>query len=158
MRPLCAKVRVQCFQTCTPSQGMAMIEALIAAAVLGVGLAAATRLTVHTLQTAHDTRQHTIALTLALDAMDCLQSGSTACSLQSSIVVLGTTYSLKSQLQARPGLALVDLQVRVQWTAVGFGVSSVPDDNAGHGPLRSSELVIYTSQDAEPPWVGVSSP
>jgi type II secretory pathway pseudopilin PulG len=75
------------------AQGMALIEALVASAVLGIGLAAATRLTLHTLHTASDTRQHTVALALALDAMDCLQSGRSGCSLQASTTVQGTTYN-----------------------------------------------------------------
>lgn len=158
MRPLCANVRAQFSQTGPLTKGMALIEALMATAVLGAGLAAATRLTLHTLQTAHDTRQHTIALALALDAMECHQSGRSACTVQTSIVVLGTTYSLYSQLQARPGLALVDLQVRVQWPAMGLRAGAVPDGSAGHGPLGTRELMIYSSRDAVPSWVGVSSP
>ena len=98
---------------------MALIEALVASAVLGIGLLAATRLTLYTLNTASDTRQRTVALTLALDAMDCHQSGRAGCPLQTSTTVQGTTYSLQSQVQTRPGLALEDLQVRVQWPAVG---------------------------------------
>ncbi len=51
-------------------QGMALIEALVASLVLAIGLTAATRLTLHTLYIASETRQHTVGLALALDAMD----------------------------------------------------------------------------------------
>ena len=65
-------------------QGMALIEALVASAVLGIGLLGATQLTLKTLQTATDSRQHTVAQLLAQEAMDCLQSGALACAGSSS--------------------------------------------------------------------------
>ncbi|MDP4623109.1 MAG: hypothetical protein NWS85_09470 [Hydrogenophaga sp.] len=64
---------------------MALLEALVASAVLGIGLAGATRLTLHALQTASDTRQHTLATTLAADAMDCLQSARAVCQMNQLI-------------------------------------------------------------------------
>lgn len=158
MNPCSAPLRVACPQTGSLTKGMALIEALMASAVLGIGLAAATRLTLHTLQTAHDTRQHTIALALALDALECHQSSRTTCLSQSSVEVSGTLYSLHSQLQARPGLALVDLQVRVQWPGTGLTSGVAPSGNAGPGQLQTRELLIVSSRDAVPTWVGVSSP
>ncbi len=141
---------------------MALIEALVASAVLGIGLVAAARLTMYTLNTASDTRQHTVALTLALDAMDCHQSGRSGCPLQTSVKVQGTTYSLQSQLQMRPGLALEDLQVRVQWPAVGPALSAVGvglgAGSPGQAQPRIGELVLHSSRDAVPAWLGVSLP
>ena len=154
----------------TPSrrrmQGMALIEALVASAVLGIGLAAATRLTLHTLHTASDTRQRTVALALALDAMDCHQSGRTGCALQVSSTVQGTTYSLQVQLQSRPGLALEDLQVRVQWPTSGPALGTVGGNlggglgagSAGQAQPRRGELVVHSSRDTVPVWLGVSLP
>jgi len=147
-------------------QGMALIEALVASLVLVIGLTAATRLTLHTLYIASDTRQHTVGLALALDTMDCHQSGRAGCSLQTSISVQGTTYSLQSQVQTRPGLALDDLQVRVQWPAVGpalgkagggFGGSS-SGSLPGQTEPRMGELILHSSRDAVPGWLGVSLP
>jgi type II secretory pathway pseudopilin PulG len=158
----------------TPSrrrlQGMALIEALVASAVLGIGLAAATRLTLHTLHTASDTRQRTVALALALDAMDCHQSGRTGCALQVSNTVQGTAYRLQVQLQTRPGLAMEDLLVRVQWPTVGPALGTVSGSlgggigggsgagAAGQAQPRTGELVVHSSRDAVPVWLGVSLP
>jgi hypothetical protein len=148
------------------AQGMALIEALVASWVLALGVTAATRLTLHTLYTASDTRQRTVALALALDAMDCHQSGRAGCALQASTTVQGTTYHLQSQVQMRPGLALEDLQVRVQWPTVGpawgaVGVSFVASQGGGlpgENEPRMGELVLHSSRDAVPAWHGVSSP
>ena len=141
---------------------MALIEALVASAVLGIGLVAATRLTLYTLNTASDTRQRTVALTLALDAMDCHQSGRAGCPLHISATVQGTTYSLQSQVQTRPGLALEDLQVRVQWPAVGPALGAVGGGfsagSPGQAQPRIGELVLHSSRDAVPAWLGVSLP
>jgi hypothetical protein len=151
-------------------QGMALIEALMASFVLAVGLAAATRLTLHTLYIASDTRQHTVALALALDAMDCHQSGRAGCPLQTATTVQGTTYKLQSHIQTRPGLALEDLQVSVQWPAMGPTIGptlGAMGGNLGGGSAgglpgqaqpRMVELVVHSSRDAVPGWVGVSLP
>jgi type II secretory pathway pseudopilin PulG len=148
---------------------MALIEALVASAVLGIGLAAATRLTLHTLHTASDTRQRTVALALALDAMDCHQSGRTGCALQANSVH-GTTYSLQVQARKRPGLDLEDLLVRVQWPTAGPALGTVGGSlgggfgggsgagSAGQAQPRTGELVVYSSRDAVPVWLGVSLP
>ena len=144
------------------AQGMALIEALVASAVLGIGLAAATRLTLHTLHTAIDTRQRTVAQALALDAMECHQSGRSGCALQGSATVQGTTYQLQVQLQTRPNLALEDLQVRVQWPAAGPSLSAVGRSStqalSGQAQPRMGELVLHSSRDAVPAWLGVSLP
>jgi hypothetical protein len=145
---------------------MALIEALVASLVLAVSLTAATRLTLHTLYIASDTRQHTVALALALDAMDCHQSGRAGCPLQASTTAQGTTYSLQSQVQTRPGLALEDLQVRVQWPTMGpaLGAAGVSlGGGSGGGSLGQTqqslgELVLHGSRDAVPAWLGVSLP
>ncbi len=144
------------------AQGLALIEALVASAVLGIGLAAVSRLTLYTLHTASDTRQRTLALALALDAMDCHQSGRASCALQASTTVQGTTYKIQSQVQARPGLALEDLQVHVQWPSVGPGLGAAGVGYDGNLPglaqPRMGELTLHSSRDAVPAWFGVSLP
>jgi type II secretory pathway pseudopilin PulG len=145
---------------------MALIEALVASAVLGIGLAAATRLTLHTLHTASDTRQRTVALALALDAMDCHQSGRAACAFQASTTVQGTTFNLQSQVQTRPGLAVEDLQVRVQWPSVGPALGPAlgatgggfGGNSPGQAQPRMGELNLHSSRDEVPAWLGVSLP
>ena len=59
--------------------GMALIEALVASAVLGVGMLGAVQLTAQGLQTATDTRQRLLAHGLALDAMECHQASRADC-------------------------------------------------------------------------------
>lgn len=174
MRAVFPKRRVQGLLLLAKSgrsaQGMALIEALLASAVLGIGLATATRLTLHTLHTASDTRQRTVALALALDAMDCHQSGRANCALQVATTVQGTSYSLQVQLQTRPGLAMEDLLVRVQWPTVGPALGATGgnlgggfDGSSGAGSSgqtqsRMGELTLNSSRDAVPTWLGVSLP
>ena len=144
------------------SQGMALIEALVASAVLGMGLVAATRLTLYAQHTANDTRQHTVAMALALDAIDCHQSGRGNCPMHTSATVQGTTYSLQCQIQPRPGLALEDLQVTVQWPTAGPSLGRTAG-SMGMGSHRQAqerigELVLHSSRDVVPAWLGVSLP
>ena len=103
-----------------------------------------------------------LALALALDAMDCHQSGRAGCPLQTSTAIQAMTYSLQIQVQTRPGLALEDLQVRVQWPAMGpaWGAAGVglSAGSPGQTQPRMGELVLYSSRDAVPSWIGVSLP
>lgn len=143
------------------ARGMALVEALVASAVLGIGLAGATRLTWHALQTATDTRQHTVAQALGVNAMECLQSGLSPCEMTQEVTVQGTRYSLQSQVRQRADLALLDLEVRVQWTAVGrapaSGQSGVSPP-AGGTAQQTGQLVLHSSRDEVPSWLGVSLP
>lgn len=141
---------------CRPSaQGMALLEALVASAVLGMGLAVAVRLTLHALQTASDTRQHTVAHVLAVSAMECHISARASCELTQEVTVQGTRYSLQSQLRPRAGWALVDIEVRIQWPAVSpVQTSSATEATA----QRIGQLVLHSSRDQVPAWVGVSLP
>lgn len=82
--------------TSRPAQqhGMALVEALIASAVLAIGLLGAAQLALKSQQTATENRQNTVGQMLALEAMDCLQAQAqtptAACPAQHSIVVQGT--------------------------------------------------------------------
>lgn len=142
------------------AQGMALIEALVAAAVMGIGLAGATRLTLHTLQTASDTRQQGVAQTLGADAMACHQSAHSLCLMKQEVWVQGTTYTLQSQLSPRPDLALVDIEVRVQWPAL---VRAQPEPTGANAlsastPPRLDQVILNSSFDQVPTWLGVSLP
>ncbi len=125
-------------------QGMALIEALIASAVLGIGLVGATQLTLKTLNTASESRQHTVAQHLAQEAMDCLhaqaRTGIAGCAAQTSVQVQGVRYQREARSTPRGDGALLDLHVRVQWAAA---------DNF---------IDWHSSVSAVPGWVGVSSP
>lgn len=135
-------------------QGMALIEALLASAVLGIGLLGATQLTLKALQTATDTRQRHAAHMLAQEAMDCALSGTPTCPSQDSVQVQGTRYS--RQMRVVPhGVGLNDVEVTVQWA------SSVTSASSGSSPQSPSGLASLTwrsSVSSVPRWVGVSSP
>jgi Tfp pilus assembly protein PilV len=142
---------------------MALIEALVASAVLGIGLAGATRLTMHALQTASDTRQHTVAHALAVNALECLHDGRADCALNASFTLQGTTYTVQSQRQPHANLAVVDVQVRVQWPVLGRRPAGTPTSTESSGAAddtgqRLGDIVLTTRRDEVPSWVGVSLP
>jgi Tfp pilus assembly protein PilV len=126
---------------------MALIETLVASAVLGIGMAGAVQLAVQSLQTATDTRQRITAHGLALDLMECHQSGRTGCPMNDQ-VTLQTPYTRTVSLVPRPGLALMDLTVTVQWS--GAARSGATGD--------TPQLVLRSSRATVPLWVGVSLP
>jgi hypothetical protein len=135
-------------RTAPSQQGVALIEALMASAVLGVGLVGAMQLTLKTLNTASTNRQHTVAQQLAQEAMDCLhvqaRTGLAFCPPQTSVQVQGVRYQRETRSTPRGDGALTDLHVRVQWAA----------------PSTSSNQRIdwHSSTSALPGWLGVSSP
>lgn len=125
--------------------GMAMVEALIASALLGLGLLGATRLTLHALHLLRQSAQQTQAQSLARQALDCVSALPTAspCPLQERIERAGVTYDVRLQANAA-GAALTEWQVSVQW----------PDARGGD-PRR---LVWRTRVSALGSRLGVSSP
>lgn len=130
-----------------PQAGMAMIEALVASLVLGIGMMGAVQLTLQGLYTAADTRQRITAHGLALDAMECHQSGRTGCPLNDQITAQ-TDFTRTVTLTPRAGLALTDITVTVQWTsAARSGTTS-----------NATQLVLRSSRASVPLWLGVSLP
>jgi len=122
--------------------GMALVEALVASALLGLGLLGATRLTAHALGAALQTRQQVQAQALAADALDCAVARLPTCAAAAPFELQGVTYTV--QLQSTPsGADLSDLQVRVSWSAAG-------------GAERS--LSRFTRVSAMPDWLGLSLP
>jgi prepilin-type N-terminal cleavage/methylation domain-containing protein len=130
-----------------PAQrGMALIEALIASAVLGIGLVGATQLTLKTLYAASASRQHTAAQHLAQEAMDCLQTqvSTAVCLAQEDIMAQGVRYTRQASSTPRGDGLVNDLQVSVDWTSSETGTNS--------------RLEWHSSRSTVPVWVGVSSP
>lgn len=125
-------------------QGMALIEALVASAVLGIGLLGATQLTLRAMQTATDTRQSGVAQLLAQEAMDCTISGA-ACPSQDNVQVQGVRYTRQTRTTPR-GNGLQDIQVTVQWASVTPWAEA---SSAGQ-----SSLVWHSSASPLPGWVG----
>jgi type IV pilus modification protein PilV len=130
-------------------QGMALIEALIASAVLGIGLVGATQLTLKTLHMASESRQHTVAQHLAQEAMDCLHARASVCPGEEKILVQGVRYTRQARSTARGNGQIQDLQVSVSWAASG---------NNAHGAALSSasadkRIEWHSSVSAVPAWV-----
>ena len=143
---------------------MALVEALIASAVLAIGLMGAAQLALKSQQTPTENRQNTVGQMLALEAMDCLQAQahtpSTTCSAQQSIVVQGTRYI--RQAQTSPQAQSTDLLVQVSWpnrreggpSTDRLNASSSANSNAHSAP----QITWRSSLSTLPSWVGVSSP
>ncbi len=122
-------------------QGVALVEALIASAVLGIGLVGATQLTLKTLNAASQNRQHTVAQHLAQEAMDCLhvqaRTGTALCPPQETLQVQGLSYQRQARSTPRGDGALIDLHVQVQWAAIGASKSKASD----HRPVIADLLL-----------------
>lgn len=131
----------------TSQGGMALVETLVASAVLGIGMMGAVQLAVQSMQTATDTRQRITAHSLALDMMECHQSGRSGCPI-SDEMDLETRYTRTASLAPRPGMALVDITVTIQWTGT-----------ARNGAASNlAQLILRSSRATVPLWVGVSLP
>jgi Tfp pilus assembly protein PilV len=135
---------------------MALVEALIASAVLAIGLLGAAQLALKSQQTATENRQNTVGQMLALEAMDCLQAQAqvqahtpnAACSAQQSFVVQGTRYT--RQTQTSPQGQTTDLLVQVAWPHRRVGGASSDHSDP--------QISWRNSVSNLPSWVGVSSP
>ena len=137
-------------------EGMALVEALIASAVLAIGLLGAAQLALKSQQTATENRQNTVGQMLALEAMDCLQAQAqvqahtpnAACSAQQSFVVQGTRYT--RQTQTSPQGQTTDLLVQVAWPNRRVGGASSDHSDP--------QITWRSSVSNLPSWVGVSLP
>jgi type IV pilus modification protein PilV len=140
-------------------QGLALVEALVASAVLGIGLLGATQLTLKTLQTARENRQHTVAQQLAQEAMDCLRRSIAQCPAEEEIGVQGVRYARQTRRTPRGDDQLIDLYVSVQWQASGartrMAASANPNAQAAPSHHR---IEWHSSASGLPGWLGVSSP
>jgi len=134
-------------------EGMALVEALIASAVLAIGLLGAAQLALKSQQTATENRQNAVGQMLALEAMDCLQAQvqahtpTAACPAQQSIVVQGTRYTREAQI-SHQGQS-TDLLVQVSWP--NRRVGSPSSDHS------DPQITWRSSVSNLPSWVGVSS-
>ncbi len=131
---------------------MALIEALVASAVLGIGLVGATQLTLKTIASASISRQHTMAQHLAQEAMDCLRANAAQCSAQETIQLNGVSYTRQARSTPRGNGLLNDLQVSVQWSA------SVTASGTASSSPTSQRIEWHSSASTVPAWLGVSSP
>ena len=129
---------------------MALIEALMASAVLGIGLLGATQLTLKAFQTALNTRQQAVVQTLAQEAMDCSTINRAVCALPNVVNIDGVRYTRQVLIQPRGNGGLFDVKVTVSWPSAMLASKSTP----------ASELTLewHSSYAQVPTWLGVSLP
>jgi type IV pilus modification protein PilV len=132
--------------------GMALIEALVASAILGIGLVGATQLTLKTLANARESRQQTVAQHLAQETMDCLRANAAQCPGQETIPINGVNYTRQARSTPRGNGLVNDLQVSVEWSASGTPSSTATSSQA------SQRIEWHSSASTVPAWVGVSLP
>ena len=121
--------------------GMAMVEALVAASLLGLGLLGASRLTLRALDAALQTRQQELAQALARGALDCAVTGTLPCPQAGQVSRQGVDYTVQLQSGA-VSAHLIEIKVQVAWRS-NSGLQRI------QWQTRRSDL---------PAWLGVSSP
>lgn len=135
-----------------PHQGMALIEALMASAVLGIGLIGAMQLTLKTLYVASENRQHTAAQQLAQEGMDCLLANASPCPVEDLITLQGVRYTRQTHVTPRGTDPINDVKVIVEWLPIGGGLSSAA------APVAVRRITWHSSVSTLPHWVGTPTP
>lgn len=120
---------------------MAMVEALVAASLLTLGLLGASRLTLRALDAAQQTRHLEQARALAREALDCSVTRVQPCPAAESITLEGMTYSIRLE-QAPITPQLIEIAVRIEWRK----------------DFQPEVRSWRTRVSALPDWLGVSSP
>lgn len=123
--------------------GMAMVEALVASALLGLGLLSVSGLTSHALGTASQSRQQMHARLLAEEALDCMIVRRAFCPPSKAVLRASMTYTvLLERSDITPWLTQVHAEV--QW-----------GDVSGQHRQKSR---FQTRVSTMPDWVGLSLP
>ena len=144
------------------ARGFTLIEALVAAAVLGLGIWGASTLTLHSLNAGSASHQQITALALANNTVEYWRGGPTLCpasaalstvaNSSSSATLNGTTYSVRSGVSPTSYTQLQAIQVTVSWRPSG---NSINDNPMAPG---SGQLVISTRASCVPVFVPLTSP
>lgn len=150
----------------SPQRGVSMLEALVAAAVLALGLQGALRLGMQSLQLGQETAEQLQARQLALQMLECHALPWPDCSAERSLLLQGTRYSVTLIRQAGAVQGVERLQARVQWQGVLPPVPGAAAGTAGTaaaGPVVSApeamqQVLLWREVAQVPRWVGVSSP
>ena len=146
-------------------QGLGLLEALVASAVLALGLQGALRLSMQGLQWGRSTGEQLQAQQLALQTLECHAAGWDDCPAERQVQRQGTRYqvTLTRQATAAPGVERLIATVRWQGVlpasttaAVGAGkdAAELPGSTDGQG----QRLQLWREVASVPRWVGVSSP
>ena len=132
---------------CTHPRGMALVEAMVASAVLAIGVLGAARLLLHAQASLREVRAQAHAHTLANQALDCALAGRSPCPASPSTVYAGMRYTVT--LERSPlGPELQGLRSTVAWTPEG-GTQIDPTPRFIRWETRLSGLTG---------WLGLSSP
>lgn len=148
MNRVTSMAQLRALKLLRPQLGMALIEALMASAVLGIGLVGAMQLTVKTLYMASENRQHTLAQQLAQEGMDCLMAQASTCPAEDLVTLQGVRYTRQANSTPRGADPIWDLRVSVEWTSNGGALSSSP------APAALRRITWHSSISTLPNWVG----
>ena len=148
----------------TRARGLTLIEALVASAVLGLGVAAAITLAMHSLNASATSHRQTTALALANNAVECWRSGPALCPAsadmsaggdsQSSNSLNGTTYTVHSLVTPTAYATLQAIEVTVRWQPASNPAAGADDNPMAPG---SGQLVIRTRVSSVPHFVSSTS-
>ena len=135
--------------------GFTVVEALVAAALLGLGISGVTILALQTWQAAGASRQQATALVLAQNSIECLRSGPSLCpealsDSETTHTRLGTVYKVRSLSSTTALASLTAWQVTVTWQPTGSTNSNPMAWGAGH-------LTLNTRMASTPDFVRTSS-
>lgn len=123
-------------------RGAALLEAVMAAAVLGLGLLGAARLTAHAVGTAQQLQHDLQAQALANDTLDCALAQTLPCPSANPVTVQGRVYRIEWQRQATAP-HVFDLHVRVRWQ---LGSDEGADTRELRWHTRASDLPDWAGQ------------
>ncbi len=118
--------------------GMALVEAMVASAVLAIGVLGAARLGLHAQASLRETRALAHAQTLASQALECALAAQSVCPANPSTVYAGLRYRVTLERSAL-GPDLQSLQATVEWEPDG-GTSSPSAPRRLSWPTRVSSL------------------
>ena len=134
-------------------RGLSLVEALVASAVLALGLTGAVRLGSHALHLGPDSRPQRRACQPPHLPPECQALPWPDCPTSSEQRLQGTLYRIEFARLPDPALPLDRLQVTVRWQ----GVLPAADTATGHAS-GESHLQLSRQVARVPRWVGVSSP
>lgn len=126
------------------AKGLALVEAMVASAILAVGVLGAARLSLHAQASLREGRALMQAQTLASQALDCALANQTPCPNASNGVYAGQRYAVTLE-RSDLGTGLEGLQATVEWS---------PEN----GSAPAQRLRWQTRRSTLPGWLGLSSP
>ena len=145
------------------SRGFTLIEALVAAAVLGLGILSVNTLAMHSLNAGAASHQQITALALASNALECWRSGPTLCPASAALsaggdsqsTLNGTAYTVRSEVTPTAYAQLQAIQVSVSWRPASNNTGSSNDNPMATG---SGQLVISTRASSVPVFASSTNP